>query len=67
MYKFIIIEAGCCSSGYSLSKCEENANKMASNGFDLVQVYQTSTPGCGSTNSSLVMVFKKRSATSKVS
>jgi len=60
MYKFITIEAGCCQSGYSLTKCEDNANQMYKQGYDLVQVYQTSTPGCGTSNSALVMVFKKR-------
>lgn len=60
MYKFVTIQAGCCSSGYNLKKCEENANKMATQGYDLIQVYQTTMAGCGGANSSLVIVFKKR-------
>jgi hypothetical protein len=60
MYKFITIQASCGQSGYSIPKCEEAANKMSSQGYELVQVYQTMTPGCGGSNSSLVMVFKRR-------
>jgi hypothetical protein len=57
MYKFITV-TGSCGSPYDVSKCESNANDMLQKGYELVQVYQTTTPGCFSSNSSLVMVFK---------
>ena len=58
MYRFVTAE-GTCGNPYSLEKCEQNANKMLGEGFELVQVYQTTTPGCGGSKSILVMVFKK--------
>jgi hypothetical protein len=59
MYKFITMK-GSCGSPYDIGKSEEHANKMAAQGYDLVQVYQTSTSGCFGAQSALVMVFKKR-------
>jgi hypothetical protein len=60
MYKFIVTQSGCCGGSYDVGKAEANANKMSKEGFDLVQVYQSSTAGCGGAQSVLVMVFKKR-------
>ena len=59
MYKFIMIQ-GNCGSPYDIGNSEGQANKMYQQGYDLVQVYQTTTAGCFSTKSALVMVFKKR-------
>jgi hypothetical protein len=59
MYKFITV-AGSCGSAYNISECEQHANRMANQGYALVQVYQSSTPSCfGSANSALVMVFRQ--------
>jgi hypothetical protein len=59
MYKFITI-SGSCGGEYDLKKCEDNANKMLQQGYELVQVYQTRTSAClGGSNSALVMVFKQ--------
>jgi Domain of unknown function (DUF4177) len=58
MYKFVTV-AGSCGSAYDIAKCETNANQMSQQGYELVQVYQTTTAGCFGANSSLVMVFKK--------
>lgn len=60
MYKFIVTQGGCCGNAYDVGKAEANANKMAKEGYDLIQVYQSSTSGCGGAQSVLIMVFKKR-------
>ncbi len=59
MYKFVTI-TGSCGSAYDIDRAERAANDMASNGYDLVQVYQSTTPGCFGANSALVMVFRQR-------
>jgi hypothetical protein len=60
VYKFIIVK-GSCGSGYDVGTCEKNANEMYEKGYDLVQVYQSTTSQCcGGAKSILVMVFKKR-------
>jgi hypothetical protein len=59
MYKFVVLESGCCSSGYSIGKAEQTSNKMVQDGYKLIQVYQTTTPGCGTSQSALVMVFQR--------
>jgi len=60
VYKFVTV-SGSCGSPYDVDVCESTANQMGSQGYELVQVYQTSMKGgCGSSASSvLVMVFKK--------
>jgi hypothetical protein len=59
MYKFVTIE-GSCGNPYDVRVCEGNANKMAEQGYDLVQVYQSTSASCiGQSKSVLVMVFKK--------
>ena len=60
MYKFIMVQ-GDCGGDYDMQGCEEQANKMDANGYDLVQVYQSRASSCvGRSKSILVMVFKKR-------
>ena len=59
MYKFVMIQ-GSCGNPYDVGKAEKNANDMEKQGYDLVQVYQTTTSGCLSTKSVLVMVFKQQ-------
>lgn len=59
MYKFVMIQ-GNCGSEYDIGKSESQANKMYQQGYDLVQVYQSSTSGCLNTKSVLIMVFKER-------
>ena len=58
MYKFVVIKGGCCEYEYDIGKCEQISNRMAADGWLLVQVYQTTTPGCGSSKSSLVLIFQ---------
>lgn len=59
MYKFVVVK-GSCGQPYDFGACEQQANALQQQGYDLVQVYQTSTPGCsGSGQSVLVMVFRK--------
>lgn len=58
MYKFAVIEGGCGKNSYDIKKAENTANEMLKHNYELVQVYQTSTAGCGGANSALVMVFK---------
>jgi hypothetical protein len=57
MYKFITIE-GVCGKPYDTATCERHANRMAQEGYWLVQVYQSSTSTCGGSKSVLVMVFR---------
>ena len=66
VYRFVTIQSS-CGATYDIDDCEEAANKMARNGFELVQVYQSSTWGCSidqgccmGKKSVLVMVFKSR-------
>ena len=59
MYKFVMIQ-GSCGSPYDIGKSESQANAMYNQGYELVQVYQTTASGCFSTKSVLVMVFKTR-------
>jgi hypothetical protein len=60
VYRFVTIKGSCCEDAYDIGRCEESANKMEKNGFELVQVYQTSTSGCVGSKSMLVMVFKSK-------
>ncbi len=63
MYKFITVK-GSCGNPYDISVCEKHANTMDQQGYDLVQVYQSTTSRCcGGAQSILVMVFKKREET----
>lgn len=63
MYKFVVIK-GSCGQPYDISECERAANKMARNGFEFVQAYQSVVNGCivsdrlCGPSSALVMVFK---------
>ena len=59
MYKFVVI-SGNCGQPYDVGQCESTANKMAAEGYEFVQAYQTVVQGCGGKSSSLVMVFKQR-------
>ena len=59
MYKYVSI-AGSCGNGYSLKSAESVTNQMAAQGMELVQAFQSTTPGCFGSNSALVMVFKQR-------
>jgi hypothetical protein len=59
MYKFLVVQ-GKCGQPYNVAESEQHANRMAKEGYDLVQVYQSISSTCFGTSSSLVMVFKKR-------
>ncbi len=62
MYKFLTVK-GSCGSPYDIGSCEQQANKMLTQDYELLQVYQTTTPGClGSGQSVLVMVFRQKAA-----
>ena len=58
MYKFVVV-SGSCGGGYDIGKAEKTANDMAQNGYVLVETYQTTTPGCNGSNSSLVLIFRR--------
>jgi hypothetical protein len=61
MYKFVTIE-GSCNSPYDINACEGHANRMAAEGYFLVQVYQTTIHRkgcCTAPKSVLVMVFRQ--------
>ena len=66
MYKFVLIE-GSCGNPYNIGKAEQNANDMDKRGYDLVQVYQTSTSGCSGSKSVLVMIFEQREGIKRAS
>jgi hypothetical protein len=59
MYKFIVSQGECGASQYDIAKCERQANEMEAHGWHLIQVYQSTTPGCGTGKSVLVMVFRR--------
>jgi hypothetical protein len=59
MYKVILVPASCGQSTLDVGLIEKNANTMASQGFQLVQVYQTTSAGCTGPKTSAVMIFKK--------
>ena len=61
MYKFITVE-GKCGQPYNLAECEGHANRMHEQGYELVQVYQTTMAACGGGKSVLVIVFRKTDA-----
>jgi len=60
MYKFVTVK-GSCGNPYDVNACEQHANTMGAQGYELVQVYQTAMGGgcCTGPSSVLVMVFKK--------
>jgi len=58
MYKFVTVE-GNCGKPYDVTQCEAHTNKMAGQGFVLIQVYQTSSAGCCGPKSVLVMIFRQ--------
>jgi hypothetical protein len=59
MYKIVTVE-GSCGSPYNIGAVEHHANGMQQNGFELVQVYQTSVRNCFSSKSVLIMIFRSR-------
>ena len=59
MYKVVLVPAGCGDNALDVGLIEKNANKMSTQGYDLVQVYQTTTAGCTGSKSACVMVFKR--------
>jgi hypothetical protein len=61
MYKVILVPAGCGTSAFDVGLLEKNANNMHGQGYELVQVYQTSSAGCTGPKTSGVMVFRKQS------
>ena len=60
MYKVILVPAGCCQSALDVSLIEKNANAMNDKGYELLQVYQSSSSGCAGAKTSAVMIFKLR-------
>ena len=61
MYKFVVIE-GSCGNPPDIGSCEIQANTMAEQGYELVQVFDSTTLSCfGRTKSALVMVFRDKS------
>ena len=61
MYKFMVIE-GSCGQPYNLKRSEDTCNEMAKKGFELVECYQTKTPGCMGQGSKAVLVLIFRSS-----
>lgn len=59
MYKFVVQQGG-CGKPYDVKKAEKSANDMLKQGFELVQVYQSTSSGCTGVKSVLVMVFKQQ-------
>ncbi len=57
MYRFVTVK-GSCGNPYDVGACEQHANRMAGEGYDLVQVYQSTTPSCGGGQSVLIMIFR---------
>lgn len=61
MYKFLVIE-GSCGNPPDIGSCEIQANTMATQGYELVQVCHTTTLSClGRARSAIVMVFREKS------
>ncbi len=46
MYKVILVPAACGQTVLDVALIQGNANTMAAQGFDLVQVFQTHTSAC---------------------
>ena len=59
MYKVVLVPASCGQSQLDVGSIEQNANEMASRGFELVEAYQTSTAGCTGAKTACVMIFKR--------
>lgn len=62
MCKVILIPAACGQTALDVGLLEQNANTMYEQGYELVQVYQTSSRGCGGPKSAAVMIFRRRTA-----
>lgn len=62
MYKVILVPAACGTNALDVKLVENNANTMASQGYELVQAYQSSTAGCTGPKSAAVLIFKQRGA-----
>jgi hypothetical protein len=60
MYKVILVPASCGESALDVSLVEKNANEMADQGYELVQVYETKSAGCTGMKTSCVMVYKRQ-------
>ena len=61
MYRFVVIE-GSCGNPADIGSCEAQANTMAGQGYELLQVFDTTTLSCfGRSKSALVMVFREKS------
>ncbi|HMV66363.1 MAG TPA: hypothetical protein PKA64_05900 [Myxococcota bacterium] len=60
MYRVILVPAPCGQQIMDVGQIEKNANAMHAEGYDLVQTYQTTTPGCTQSKSAVVMIFRRR-------
>ncbi|MFO0697522.1 MAG: hypothetical protein U0230_28345 [Polyangiales bacterium] len=58
MYKVILVPASCGQSMLDVGAIEQNANAMFGQGYELIHVYQTITPGCFGAKTAAVMVFR---------
>jgi hypothetical protein len=60
MYKVILVPASCGTATLDVGLLEKNANNMSAQGYELQQVYQTSSAGCSGSKTSAVMIFRKK-------
>lgn len=61
MYKFVAV-LGSCGSPPNLASCEVQADTMATQGYELLQVFNTTTLSCfGRAKPTIVMVFRQKS------
>lgn len=60
MYKVILVPAACGQAHLDVGLIEKNANAMEAQGFDLMQVYQTSSAACGGSKTSVVMIYRRK-------
>ena len=59
-YKVQVIDISCCNEDINPKDIENAANAMASQGYELVQVYSDSTQACCGSKKSVVMVFRTK-------
>ena len=58
-YKVHVVDIGCCQSEIDPKEVEAIANKMESEGLQLVQTYIDSTVACCGNKKSVIMIFRR--------
>jgi hypothetical protein len=58
-YKVATVTTGCCAEDVDPVKVEATSNELGSQGYELVEAYESITTNCCTRKKSAVLIFKK--------